>query len=802
MAQTLEIGQLVYVRSRRHLVENIVPKPTPTDFTVVDLACVEDDSQGETLRVLWENELDAKILGADDWSAVAKRGFDSKELFSAYFNTLRWNCVTATDPNLFQAPFRAGIQIHPYQLEPLRKALQLPRVNLFIADDVGLGKTIEAGLIARELLLRRRVDYIVVAAPPSVLLQWKEELASRFGLSFEVLDRDYVARVRRERGFSVNPWGTHSRFLVSTRLLIDDGYLGPLEHYLGPMRPGALLILDEAHHAAPSSGAKYAIDSQMTKMVRKLSKRFEHKLFLSATPHNGHSNSFSALLEILDEHRFTRGFPIDGRNQTRDILIRRMKEDLRKVEGGLPERMIEQVTIEFAEDKAPELALARMLSEYRAARAARLSDASKRSRAAAGLLVVGLQQRLLSSVEAFARTLKRHRQTIERQAKESGSIEQDSPITMALFKGSAGPDDEVSGRDENAALEEHDRQIDLATAADSIGKVSTRERQLLDDMNTLAEKLRYRPDAKVVELIRWIKASLCQGVAVPGESEPVEGAKWNDRRVIIFTEWDDTKRYLVQQISAAIDGTDQSEDRIRVFHGPTPEDVREEIKLAFNADPKLNPIRILVATDAAREGLNLQTRCYDLFHFDIPWNPSRLEQRNGRIDRKLQPSDKVYCRYFYYENRPEDRVLEVLVRKTNLIRAQLGSQGRVIDRSLERVFAAGIDRERVNEQNNELEKLGIAEDAAKAMEQELEGARDRQEEIRESSLRLKRLLEQSRQWLAYDSNLFEAAFKSAMKMAGAENLVDAGEATGLAGPVRLYRLPEGGRAADSHWSSA
>ena len=119
---------------------------------------------------------------------------------------------------MFQAPFRAGIKIDAYQIEPLRKALLLPRVNLFIADDVGLGKTIEAGLIARELLLRKKVRDIVVACPPSVLSQWQTELEQRFGLSFEVFDKDYVTRVRRERGYSTNPWSTHSRFLVSHRL--------------------------------------------------------------------------------------------------------------------------------------------------------------------------------------------------------------------------------------------------------------------------------------------------------------------------------------------------------------------------------------------------------------------------------------------------------------------------------------------------------------------------------------------------------------------------------------------------------
>jgi hypothetical protein len=182
---------------------------------LVALSCVDDDAQGQQLEVLWERELDTQVLSAEAWDQIASRGFDPADKFAAYLNVLRWNCVTSTDPNLLQSPFRAGIRFDAYQLEPLRKALRLPRVNLFIADDVGVGKTIEAGLIARELLMRKKVRDIVVACPPSMPLQWKEELDARFGLHFEILDKDYIYRVRRERGFGVNPWTTHSRFLTS-----------------------------------------------------------------------------------------------------------------------------------------------------------------------------------------------------------------------------------------------------------------------------------------------------------------------------------------------------------------------------------------------------------------------------------------------------------------------------------------------------------------------------------------------------------------------------------------------------------
>jgi hypothetical protein len=312
------VGELVQVRSRRRLVDEVIEPKIPGQTRLVRLSCADDDAQGQSLEVLWDYELDRLILEEEGWADLAAKGFDQPRQFAAFLHTLRWNCVTATDPNLFQAPFRAGIKIDAYQMEPLRKALRLPRVNLFIADDTGLGKTIEAGLIARELLLRKKVKTIVVATPPSVLEQWKAELEERFGLVFELLDRAYLTRMRRERGFGVNPWRTHSRFLVSHNLLIDSTYTDPLREWLGPLLPGSLLILDEAHHAAPSTGGRYGIETKFTRAVRDLAGRFEHRLFLSATPHNGHSNSFSTLLELLDPYRFTRGVKVRGKKGARE----------------------------------------------------------------------------------------------------------------------------------------------------------------------------------------------------------------------------------------------------------------------------------------------------------------------------------------------------------------------------------------------------------------------------------------------------------------------------------------------------
>jgi superfamily II DNA or RNA helicase len=773
-------GDVVRIRTRTYLVEDV---EGCAGGHVIRSACLDDDAQGQSLQALWELELDTEILDEEAWKSIGQRGFDSPRHFGAYVHALRWNCVTATNPRLFQAPFRAGIRIDPYQLDPLRKALLLPRVNLFIADDVGLGKTIEAGLIASELLLRRRVRDVVVSCPPSMLLQWKDELEARFGLTFEVLDRKYVEKVRQERGFGVNPWTTFPRFLISQRLLIDETYAAPLRDWLDNFRPGSLLILDEAHHAAPSSGAKYAIDSRITRAVRDLAPRFEHRLFLSATPHNGHSNSFSALLEILDSQRFCRGVKV-LKSHLDNVMVRRLKEDVREVAGGFPKRNVVQVDLDSdrVPEDAPELVLPKLLDQYRLVRQKRMEGASKRKQAEAGLLISGLQQRLLSSVEAFSRTLRVHRRTMERiwaqdatepsSKAESASGKADRK-QLTLLTSSPSSDDDFSqlGEDDLEALE--NEQIETSTestAGDTARADEKAEKELLDKMLAVAEQARGLPDARIRYLVEWIKKHMCPGVHLPGQKPQTDNARWNDVRLLVFTEWEDTKRYVVNMLRAAVAGTQLEEHRIEVFHGPTPPDKREKIKRAFNAPPSEHPVRILVATDAAREGLNLQAHCHHLFHIDVPWNPSRLEQRNGRIDRKLQPAPEVFCHYFVYTERPEDRVLQVLVRKTKTIREELGSLSQVLEARLAETLKGGIHHDQAQLLADEIDQADLDPEKRATTEEELDAARQRQEELKKQIDQLDRRVTDARKWIGLDMASLRDALSCSLEMLGAEPL--------------------------------
>ena len=494
---------------------------------VLDLISVEDDSQGEAIRLTLGPEVGVEVIDPQDWSPLLHTSFEGPERLGAYLRATEWRTASAADRKLFQAPFRAGIRLDAYQLLPLAKALELPRVNLLIADDVGLGKTVEAGLIVREMLLRRRVEVVVVAAPASMLIQWQDELAQKFGLDFTIVDREHLLETRRTRGFSANPWSIGSRFIVSHSVLSDDVYMTGLRDLLGEFRARSMFILDEAHHAAPSAGAAWATESQMTRAVRDIAGRFEHRLFLSATPHNGHSNSFATLLEILDPQRFHRGIDIEP-DDLEPVMVRRLKEDLRRLGQPFPERVVEPIRIEGLPADAPELRLAAMLDEYRGA-----STGGTRAR----FLFANLQQRLFSSIAAFDRTLTTHRKTLLRK-----------------------PEAEEAGVEPE--LLDDDDTIDAATEG-ARGELGDLDRAIahVDRMLAVSRPARELPDARVAALLDWIVAEMLD----PGVRA------WRERRLILFTEWDDTRRWLVERLKEGLlrrsKGRLDLDGRILVFTG-------------------------------------------------------------------------------------------------------------------------------------------------------------------------------------------------------------------------------------------
>jgi hypothetical protein len=760
--EQLQNGALVRVRSRQYLVRSVKAIGRGADrYRRVSLACVEDDAEGEELEVIWEHELDARVSKLD-FEQLGQRGFDPADRFAAYVHALRWNAVSAGDSEIIQSPWRAGIEVLTYQLEPLQRALELPRVNLFIADDVGLGKTIEAGLVLRELIMRQRVRRVVVAAPASVVPQWRDELEERFGLTFVVYDRDYARRMRMERGYTVNPFSTHSRFIVSHALLHDEEYAAPLREWLGEFADGSMLILDEAHHAAPASGSKWAVDSKFTRAVRDIARRFEHRIFLSATPHNGLTNSFTALLEILDPQRFVRGTSVD--ETLRDqVMVRRLKMDLAADVDGIPERVVESVLIDAPKD-APELRLATLLDRYIDLHAEALAAGSGAANARR-LALVTLRKRLLSSVAAFRQTLRAHRKSIGEHLGDLDRNQKSSPETDGqgeLY------DDAVPDRDEEAVADiSNATDAEVVAAGSAFEKPSEEAHALLEQMSAVADKASNSVDARLTWIFDWLDNNIC-----------ING-NWQPRRVIFFTEYSTTQRWLVRQLQQRYD--ENNDGRIESLHGATGTKDRERIKWEFNAKPSASNLpvnvkseesnlRILVCTDAAREGLNLQNHCADLFHMDLPWNPSRIEQRNGRIDRKLQKSPKVYCRHFVYTARPFDRVLEVVAERTRIIRSELGVVPPVLDETFLRILGAHLTAGSFANAENAL-RNAFDEAARSSITTDLESARLRQrEKVKARLVSLREMHDRSASRLALNSERLRSVLDASLLMLGASPL--------------------------------
>ncbi len=280
-------------------------------------------------------------------------------------------------------------------------------------------------------------------------------------------------------------------------------------------------------------------------------------------------------------------------------------------------------------------------------------------------LFSNLQQRLFSSIAAFDRTLRTHRKTLLRKRGEQHRAEADT--TAELLE----DNDAIEAATDRAKAELGD--LDAAIAH-------------VDKMLAVSGAECDEPDARIGAILDFVAAEMLD-----------PSFAWRDRRLILFTDWDDTRRWLVERLEEGLlrrsGGRVDHRGRLLVFTGQTSLAERDRIKIAFSAPFDMEPVSILVCTDAAREGLNLQARCHDLIHVDLPWNPSRLEQRNGRIDRKLQPSKFVNCRYFFYAQREEDRVLDALVRKTEVIRRQLGAAGEVLRMGIENTLAReGIRR--------------------------------------------------------------------------------------------------------------
>ena len=245
-----EPGQLVEVRHRQWVVANVdaagLKAGAPQHY--ITLSSVDEDGLGEELEVIWEIEPGAQIIERAGLPSVT--GQDDSGTLEAFLDAVRWGAATNADRGFLQAPFRSGVSIEDFQLDPLVRAIDMARVNLLIADDVGLGKTIEAGLVIQELLLRHRARTVLIVCPASLQEKWRVEMLEKFGLDFRVVDTDYIKQLRRERGIHANPWTSHPRLITSMDWAKGGEGLRAMRDvipsHVGHPRKFDLLVVDEA----------------------------------------------------------------------------------------------------------------------------------------------------------------------------------------------------------------------------------------------------------------------------------------------------------------------------------------------------------------------------------------------------------------------------------------------------------------------------------------------------------------------------------------------------------------------------
>lgn len=699
-------GMMATVRNRRAVIARV--KPFETREGVLHLVDLEyTDTEGSpTDSVIWEREVAARAHepGAlpavhDSFPMVPSRTFD------ALLRASRWSALTPFLPAdgssgvaqlPIASPFHGAVQVEDFQLVPLLKALQMPRISLLLADDVGLGKTVEAGLILSELLLRRRIRRVLILTPAALRDQWQQEMLDKFSLTFDVVDRHETHQLRKRLGLDANPWRTFPRIITSYHYLRQEDVLREFDAACRQPEgtaqlPWDLLIVDEAHNLMP---APFGDDSQLTKMLRWLSPLFEHKLFLTATPHNGHTRSFSGLLELLDPVRFnqTSEFTEAEKERISHVVVRRLKREINELDKGdkRPLRFCERHLEPLPLFPGPrEQGLAKAFSDFREAVHSAIAQRRNRSEQIAGSFAVEvLNKRLLSSPTTLADSWLRFLDGLN--ADEQAET---SELEAARNSSEEDIDDDLEkeGRGRHAARTAGawlkplaDRlapQVDkVSSALESLGI-----RRTGDHLSTPREDVRFERLLKLID------------------SKLRSGSEWrDDERLIIFTEYKTTLDHLERRLREHYEDEPKAGPgagkAIRVLYGGMDSRQRKAIRIAFN-DP-LDSVRILLATDAASEGLNLQETARYLLHYEIPWNPSRLEQRNGRLDRHGQPRD-VTVFHFTSEVDADLKFLGRVVQKVHQIREDLGSLGELFDAAFQRRF---IDLGDADHTANELDK--------------------------------------------------------------------------------------------------
>ena len=622
----------------------------------------------------------------------------------------RLSTRTAAGP--FRSFGRIAVEPRPYQLVPLMMALKLDPVRMLVADDVGIGKTIEACLIARELLDRAEIRRIAVLCPPHLAEQWQRELAEKFHIEAELVLSSTIQRLERDLPLGVSVFDRHPFTVVST-----DFIKAPRRAEDFAMRCPELVIVDEAHGCTLAGGVGRGRQQRHDLLRRVTADPTRHVVLVTATPHSGNEDAFRSLLALLDDD--FADLPVEdldraGREGVRRRLARhlvqRRRADIRRyleTDTAFPERLDKEAAYSFSAGyRALFDDILAFAHEYvtegagdgRLAPGGRTPDGDQRGqrrRRVRYWSALALLRCVSSSPAAAAATL-RSRAAVD--ATEDEDVDEVGRRTVL-----------DQGDDDDAVA------LDFSPGADAEESPESTRRRLLE-LARRAEALEPRDDRKLQGAVREVKALLADGF-----------------HPVVFCRFVDTAEYVARHLRDTL----AKDIRVEPVTGRLPPAEREARIARLTADSGAGGGRfVLVCTDCLSEGINLQEHFDAVLHYDLAWNPTRHEQREGRVDRFGQEKPEVRVVTWYGKDNPIDGViLDVLIRKHKSIRSALGVTVAVPGSSeqiAEALFEGALFRERTgaNVRQLTLDFIDEIDAEVQAIHAEWENARDREKASR------------------------------------------------------------------------
>jgi SNF2 family DNA or RNA helicase len=571
--------------------------------------------------------------------------------------------------------FDPVLAVHTSVVEPLPHQItavyesMLPRqpLRFLLADDPGAGKTIMAGLLIRELIARGDLQRCLVVCPGSLAEQWQDELYQRFHLPFEILTNDKLEAAR------TGNWFLETNLVIARldKLSRDEDVQEKLKV---PDGRWDLIVCDEAHKMSATVFGGELKTTKRYRLGQMLSTLTRHFLLMTATPHNGKEEDFQLFMALLDGDRFEGRFR-DGVHavDVSDLMRRMVKEHLLKFDATplFPERIAYTVPYKLSDAEARLYADVTAYVRDEFDRADKLQN-DKRA-GTVGFALTILQRRLASSPEAIYQSLRRRRERLEGQLRELELLQRGAEVAAGVSLDADDVEDLEEAPDDEVAVVEEEI-LDQATAARTIAELKA-EIETLKKLEALALNLRRSgEDRKWRELASLLgeiftPAAVTNRLAedrVPYEVDnapkPIASPH---QKLVIFTEHRDTLNYLIQRISTLLGRA----SAVVAIHGGMGREDRTKMQEAFKHDPE---VQVLIATDAAGEGINLQ-RAHLMVNYDLPWNPNRIEQRFGRIHR-IGQTEVCFLWNLIADETREGEVYRTLLDKLEEARNALGGQ--------------------------------------------------------------------------------------------------------------------------------